>query len=67
MVAYLQSDGLDYLEIGGGDDSKGDDKAKHIDVEDIGNVHPMIVPLPHPLNPTAEAWLVITSALSGLT
>jgi hypothetical protein len=67
LVAYLQLDGLDYLEIGGGDDSKGDNEAKHIYVEDTGNVHPMIIPIPHPLYPTAEAWVVITSAFHDLT
>ena len=51
---YLQFDGLNDLKIAGEDDSKGEDEATHVDVEDIGNVHDMVLPGAHPLHPTAD-------------
>ena len=64
MLEHLKPNGLDDLKIAGGDDGKGDNETKHVDVEDVGNVHGVVLPSPHPLDPTAAiSWVIQSSAV----
>ena len=64
MLEHLKPNGLDDLKIAGGDDGKGDNETKHVDVEDVGNVHGVVLPSPHPLDPTAAiSWVIQSSSV----
>ena len=70
--SYLLFYGLNGLKIAGEDDSKGEDEATHVDVEDIGNFHNVVLPGTHPLHPTvacpffSESWSWKPSICPGL-
>ena len=49
-VTYRGLDGLDNLDIAGEDDGQGDDEAKHVDEEDIGDVKHWVNASPIPFN-----------------
>ena len=62
MLEHFKLDGLDDLQIAGEDDGEGDNEPKHVDVEHIGNVHGVVLPSAHPLDPTAAISRVIQSS-----
>ena len=52
---YLYPYGLDYLEVAGENDGKGNDKSSDVDEEDVGDMQQGVLPTTIPLNMAADA------------
>ena len=63
-VTYRELDGLDNLDIAGEDDGHGDDEAKHVDVEDIGDVKHGVNASSIPFNTTTVSIKTDTECLA---